>query len=343
MTVLAIAAAAIVAGLVWFFPLYFFSSLFLVFALVIAFFAKFGVFTEVLTGTQKFVKHGSKWVKTLFGDSPAFFLWAFFGKHFAGFSFQNFEIHTFELEIKRENQNRGQTDPATGKKDERCVINLGKVLQTFLRNNINSVVELPEVEVKSKQKVRMLISMIYKVIDGKKFVFDYFASFIPGDGLVISKINTKINGMEDYQAVVDAGGRILDSLILDNELRIGLQEFGLELFEINVVEIATDRALEDAAAEVAEQKILNEVIILKSEAMATATKNTGFAEADVIKAKAAAPILGKIDVLKEKGFTNEEIKVILNITSLPDAIRETALQHLTILGGDKKIGTNINV
>ena len=47
--------------------------------------------------------------------------------------------------------------------------------------------------------------------------------------------------------------------------------------------------------------------------------------------------------LKEKGFTNEEIKVILNITSLPDAIRETALQHLTILGGDKKIGTNINV
>ena len=108
--------------------------------------------------------------------------------------------------------------------------------------------------------------------------------------------------MEDYQAVVDAGGRILDSLILDNELRIGLQEFGLELFEINVVEIATDRALEDAAAEVAEQKILNEVIILKSEAMATATKNTGFAEADVIKAKAAAPILGKIDVSKRERF-----------------------------------------
>lgn len=281
--------------------------------IVISFFAIFGVFTTVQTGTMKFAIKGEEWTKTIYANTNRFFLWKLFGLHLVGFWILNDGIKKFTV-----NTDKANPKMTTGDSKTWVLEGPPKVVDNLLEK-IPRILVIPSMELGDETlPVDLAFALVFEVIketdiDGKdggvRFVFDYKAEFTLLLDLVKGSLSPKIANFKKYQDLVQAEEKAFDELTEENSnLNDSLYKFGLRLIKIRKIDQATDKSVEEASRKKTIAELNSKATRIDADAKAYAIKaeNTAEIEGLVAMAKQQLPnasdetIMKKVFELMEK-------------------------------------------
>lgn len=259
--------------------------------LVLAIFVLFGVFTQVETGTKKYITRGEEYIKTLLPGSKRFWLWEIFGVFFVGFSFLNYKIKKFSINADKENPEANPKDVKT------WVIRQTKTIDS-LWDKIPRFLVFTGLETSKGVQVDLGIRIVFELIDGETFGFTYRTDFGTPSDLILSKVRERISGLSEYQEVLALKAEFLEDLLTDSVFVAEIEEFGLRIKIIKLQYISADDTIEAAARLETEAKMKGQATIASAEAEAEAILIRMTAEAKGRQLAEAAIVVGFVESLR---------------------------------------------
>lgn len=296
-------------------------------------------FTEVKTGTMKYITKGGQYVRTLKesidSSSNLDTLCRVFGYRFVGWKFLNYGLKIFPINTDKEKTGADGSDPKdwlirgeTKESDE-----IREHITRFL------VVHGAELGGTSPMQVDLGISMVFEVIDEPgnrgRFVFYYNANWTNPLGLVHAAVNVEIEKFEKYKELLENQKNFLDELTSVSsqkcqKLQKDLEMYGLRLISIKVPYIATDKTIEEAARkkdvaqlELDAKKIDYEAITAKAEK-----------DAEAIKMIETAKLKTIVDQLKIAFPSISEEEMVARVTDIIGKRAFADMPNLTTLVTD---------
>lgn len=299
-------------------------------------------FTTIESGNEKFVVRGATYAKTISENSSS--LLKGFGLFWVGIYPLN-QIKEFSILIDVENPQAKEVEGWVKKLGEKRKV---KSLRRLIPRPL--IMRDTELEL-GKSTVDILVSLIFRVVDGKKFVFDMKADFAPVMSVIQTEIINILKGVGldqflnthagDETHASDETSDLLSSLVsntfnqrLETLFGLRLESAGISNFQISDLKLRKAREAEQVA-------ILEGTA---TQATATAEANAAFTKAQkeaegitVIGEARNAVLTSTVTALKD---LSEPAAQFLSTDKMADAMKVTGLSALVL--GNSAVNLQLN-
>ena len=289
--------------------------------------AMFFNFTTLPTGNKKFVDTLETYKKTLLGNEG---WWAWIGLYWLGIRFIH-RVHWFQIKKERENPS------GAGPEDW---IETGEVVWVdSLLDVIPRPFVLKQVELGDRTQVDILVTVLLRSVDGKKFVYELKADFLKIGAAIRTAVTDEVKKFPNLTAFIAAdksetSGFLKRLSLPTSPFNQRLRSYSdLELITIEIPQYNADKSMLEAANKEAIAKLLADAEIATANGYATSLNIKTIADVNRTKSLAGAMIEGTLEKLEIAGATPGEKILALQEIIKWGAVKDSHLTTLVEKGG----------